>query len=314
MLRHILAAPIAIALSLGAFAYSSHRPAVVEAASGSLTTTYASNARCDSAPNPSAGQMFDITASRNLSITQFDTNLEGSGIHTVSVYYKLGSYVGFENNAGAWTLMGTDTVTAQGLGNPTPVNVSGTVPAGQIIGLYLYVDAEVVLITIGASTYSNSDLTIENGTALCNGLFGSAYTPDYTWNGTIYYEDTPASEPAVPAFNPNDGRLNRGPGDEGQPVAIYQGSVKVYGIDPATSQGALEIHLTDEQIEAAGIPSESEWSRLLKRGENHATGMPIEVYRLATGEFQVNTYFPTGKPYIFRWHPDDPYNGVYIEW
>lgn len=124
----------------------------------------------------------------------------------------------------------------------------------------------------------------------------------------------PVTDIAIPAFDPNDDRLNQAPGNEGEPVAIYQGSVDVYGIDPTTSQGVLEIRVTDEEIEAAGIPSADEWSILLASGENRATGMPIEVYRLATGEFQVNTYYYTGKPYIFRWHPDRPNEGVHVAW
>ena len=124
----------------------------------------------------------------------------------------------------------------------------------------------------------------------------------------------PVADVAIPAFDPNDDRLNQAPGNEGEPVAIYQGSVDVYGIDPMTSQGVLEVRVTDEEIEAAGIPSADEWSILLASAENRATGMPIEVYRLATGEFQVNTYYYTGKSYIFRWHPDRPTEGVHIEW
>lgn len=125
----------------------------------------------------------------------------------------------------------------------------------------------------------------------------------------------PAVQALVPSgFDPGDARLNQSQGDAGQPVAIYQGSVDVYGIDPVTSQGVLEVRVTDEQIEAVGVPSADEWSRLLARGENRATGMPIEVYRLATGEFQVNTYYASGKPYIFRWHPDRPDEGVHVAW
>ena len=262
--------------------------------------------------------MFDISTTKTINITNFDTHIIGTLSYDVKVYYKVGTYAGFETNAGAWSLLGNSTVTGAGLGNPTSINIGGlTIPAGATYGIYVMMDIGDNAVTIGMQTYSNSDIQITTGPTLCDftnefaGVVGN-----FEWNGTVYYtyaDDVPAAN-NVPAFNPNDGRLNRAAGDEGQPVAIYQGSVKVYGIDPTTSQGTLEIHLTDEQIEAAGIPSESEWSRLLKRGENHATGMPIEVYRLATGEFQVNTYFQTGKPYIFRWHPDDPYNGVYVEW
>ena len=126
------------------------------------------------------------------------------------------------------------------------------------------------------------------------------------------YKTSPPVSSQISSFNPQDNRLNRSPGDAAAPVAIYQGSVDIYGIDPSTSQGVLEIRVTDEEIEAAGIPEQG--SLLLAEDQNRATGMPIEVYRLSSGEFQVNTYYADGKSYIFRWHPDRPYKGVHIAW
>ena len=40
---------------------------------------------------------------------------------------------------------------------------------------------------------------------------------------------------------------------------------------------------------------------LLGQGRHDVTGMNIAVYRLSTGEFQLNTQYQEGKPYIFVW-------------
>jgi hypothetical protein len=299
---------------------------VTEAASGSLTTTYAATNFClnSAATGYSGGVMFDIVATNTITITSFDTHIFSAGTFAAKIYYKNGSHVGSENNPAAWTLLGTTSVTSTGYGNPAPVNIGGlTIYTGQTVGVYLIVDTGLNMMTTGTQSYSNGDIQINSGIAMCSTVeYDPGYYLEYIWNGTVYYDlGAPPAPPGpdsveseIPAFNPNDDRLNQAPGDEGEPVAIYQGSVDVYGIDPMTSQGVLDVRVTDAEIELVGIPSETEWSRLLERGENRATGMPIEVYRLATGEFQVNTYYPSGKPYIFRWHPERPTEGVHVAW
>lgn len=85
----------------------------------------------------------------------------------------------------------------------------------------------------------------------------------------------------------------------GAPVAIYAGSYDVYAINPATSEGDLVLQLSDEAIEAAGVPTTA--PIILGTATNPFSGYPITVYRLTTGELQLNTYYWDGKPYIVRW-------------
>ena len=66
---------------------------------GPLATTTASN-------NNQNGIMFDIQAIQTVNITQFAMNF-GAGNHTIYIYTKNGTHVGFTNNAAAWTLLGT---------------------------------------------------------------------------------------------------------------------------------------------------------------------------------------------------------------
>jgi hypothetical protein len=119
------------------------------------------------------------------------------------------------------------------------------------------------------------------------------------------------SEAGPPAMNLFDGRINDHQGrDVAAPVAIYEGSIKVYGIDPASGDGWLDVDISAETIESVGIPTDA--PVLLGQGKNHYTGIDIFVYRLPTGEFQLNTHYHDGKPYIFAW--DTEKNKWHFAW
>jgi hypothetical protein len=115
--------------------------------SGQLTTIFA-------ADNGFAGNTFDLenTGTTPIVIQSFEVNLEDlpplGDANTIDVYFKEGSAVGFEADAAAWTLLGSDTnVVSQGLNVPTPVDVGGLViQPGEVYGLYVdlasYVDTD----------------------------------------------------------------------------------------------------------------------------------------------------------------------------
>ena len=108
-----------------------------------------------------------------------------------------------------------------------------------------------------------------------------------------------------------DGRVNNLQDlDVAAPVAIYDGSIKVYGIDPISGDGWLDVDISQEQIDTVGIPADVPF--LLGQGKNHYTGIDIFVYRLPTGEFQLNTHYADGKPYIFAW--DTEYHKWHFAW
>lgn len=121
---------------------------------------------------------------------------------------------------------------------------------------------------------------------------------------TFFIHVSGCSEAGPPAMNLFDGRVNDHQGrDVAAPVAIYEGSIKVYGIDPASGDGWLDVDISPEIIESVGIPADA--PVLLGQGKNHYTGIDIFVYRLPTGEFQLNTHYHDGKPYIFAWDEED---------
>ncbi|MEZ4667659.1 MAG: hypothetical protein R3E39_07050 [Anaerolineae bacterium] len=98
----------------------------------------------------------------------------------------------------------------------------------------------------------------------------------------------------------NDGRINNLPGDDcGATVAIYLKPLRVLAINPVTHRGEGVITLTQEEIDAVGVPTES--NVLLAQGYNPYTSQLISVYRLTTGEFQLNTWQDDNKPYTVVW-------------
>ncbi len=92
----------------------------------------------------------------------------------------------------------------------------------------------------------------------------------------------------------------------GRPVAIFarNGGFAIYGIDINTGWGALASEITAEQIEAAGVPTDG--PVIIAEGENPYNHQPFTLYRLPSGEFQLNTYYWDGKPYAVKWEGTSP--------
>nr|MBA3683503.1 hypothetical protein [Bacteroidota bacterium] len=84
---------------------------------GSIATTY-------TAGNGSSGNMFDVTALSAITINSVDVMISSVAISTVEVWYRVGSFVGFESSNIGWTLAGTGVVMGAGNGNPVPLNVN----------------------------------------------------------------------------------------------------------------------------------------------------------------------------------------------
>jgi hypothetical protein len=156
-------------------------------ATNNLMTTFANNNSC------SGGNMFDITALSDVMIDSFDLHLQSPGnTANAEVYYKVGSYVGFETNAGAWTLLGTTSVTSQGVGLPSPCPIGGlTIPTGMTYAIYIY--HPNVVYTSLAATYNSPEMTISVGAGLCS-LFGGV-NAGRAWNGRVYYRSEGCASP-----------------------------------------------------------------------------------------------------------------------
>lgn len=144
----------------------------------SLVSTYA-------AGNGQSGAMFDLVTTKSVKIDSFQYLSQSSGSITVEVYYKAGTYVGYELTASAWTSLGTQTINAV-VGNNRVVVSPLTIPAGQTYGIYFRTTGTLSY-TNGTNTYTNAlaGVTMNAGVGI-SGTFGGTFTPR-TWNGTIYF-------------------------------------------------------------------------------------------------------------------------------
>jgi len=95
-----------------------------------------------------------------------------------------------------------------------------------------------------------------------------------------------------------DSRLNQ---DPGQTVTAYcqngggiytGGTLSVYTIDPVTSKGVFAFNVTPAEI--AAVPAKPAVDTVIKSGSG------ATLYRLTSGELQLNRPEPSGKMYAFR--------------
>ena len=137
--------------------------------------------------------MFDITALADVTINGFDQHFNAPGTADVRIYFKQGSYVGFENDDGAWTLAGAFVgLQTTGAGTltelPLPLNIS--IPASQTYAFYITTTNGFAMrnspgTNTGDLFLSDGNIEIYEGT-MNDYPFGSALGPR-VWNGNIHY-------------------------------------------------------------------------------------------------------------------------------
>jgi PKD repeat protein len=136
-----------------------------------------------------AGNMFDITAKSTFTIDSFMVTFFSAVKDVVEVYYKQGTYVGYEAKASAWTLAGSATVTGVAYSSGmTPVHIRFAVPfiAGKTYGMYVRLKTNNLAYDVGSKTFTNADMTLNTGISL-PGKFGTPIVPKRNWNGQIFY-------------------------------------------------------------------------------------------------------------------------------
>ena len=157
---------------------------------GNLITTFANN-------NGQSGNMFDITAIRDVIITGFSHHPNAGNVPGHEIYYKTGTHVGFENNAAAWTLINTaNNFLASPVGTPTPIpgTLSVFIPAGQTFAFYLTTTGHGVNYTNGTAVgniyVQDANIQIREGTGNAY-PFGTVFNPRIP-NIEVFYR-SPAS-------------------------------------------------------------------------------------------------------------------------
>ena len=136
-----------------------------------LTTTYVGG-------NSQNGNIFDVVALQDVVIDSFDGNISGS--NTIEIWYKEGTCVGYQSNAGAWTLLGSTSASGTS-GTPTPFNIVIDVEmlAGETFGFYVTTTSGSMIYTnggsVGAVSASDSNIQILEGYGKSY-PFGSTFT------------------------------------------------------------------------------------------------------------------------------------------
>jgi hypothetical protein len=109
----------------------------------------------------------------------------------VHIYYRPGTYAGFEQNIAEWVYLGHFIATAAGVGNPTPVAIGGLhIRHNETIGIRVGVGSSNHRYNSETTTepvHVNDDVRINLGTAQNNFFFNNTAFPNRGWNGTIHY-------------------------------------------------------------------------------------------------------------------------------
>ncbi|MBK7818662.1 MAG: hypothetical protein IPJ60_14795 [Sphingobacteriaceae bacterium] len=160
---------------------------------GSLQTIFSGGNIC------TGGNMFDLTPTNGaimLDSLDVNTTVAANSTLQVIIFYKVGTYLGNETNASAWTSWDTIIVTSAGSGNPTRVawnNGPLNIPASQLTGIFVNYSASY---TNGTNLYSNADIAVQMGAGLC-GQF-SGVNAGRMFNGNLYYTKPGCTSPMLP--------------------------------------------------------------------------------------------------------------------
>lgn len=141
--------------------------------------------------NGADGNMFDITATMDVTINGFYGNINGSGY--MKIYYRNGTYLGNETNPGAWTLIDSVMVTSPGANVPTliPIPFNVPIPAGQTVAFYVTgngsgADVNYTDGTTEGAVYSyDGMISIKEGKGMVY-PFSGLFSPRI-WNGMVDY-------------------------------------------------------------------------------------------------------------------------------
>ena len=145
--------------------------------------------------NGSGGNFFDITVKQDILLTNIEVvNQSTTATVTYEVYYKSGSYVGFINNASAWTSLGSYVVEPQGLSNYTSIDLSSpqlltvgsyAIRVVSLQGGHMYQNSS----NLGGLWASNSQVDIFQGIGTANIPFSTTAFSPRSFFGKLVYID-----------------------------------------------------------------------------------------------------------------------------
>lgn len=134
--------------------------------------------------NGQAGIMFAVSAKNSIVIDSFDINWD-AGTYGYQIYYKTGTFIGFDVTPGAWTMVGSGTATSTGGGSATNLSASLNIVLNKFETGSFYI-----------TTTTGTPCNYTNGTSVCDSLFGNADLNIYEGYGKAY--------PFAATFNPRE--------------------------------------------------------------------------------------------------------------
>ena len=168
---------------------SKNRTYYVEAGTPGSPYNFSTSARMSTVE---MGNMFNIKATAtDIIIDSFavQSSLPSGSLFTVAVYYKRGSWKGFESKPSAWKLAGYDTVQSAGQSVFSDISV-GNVPITKNDSVSFYVTTTDPFMLLynseGAKNMYDPMLKISTGTKNFYS-FDPFFENDFSWNGRVYY-------------------------------------------------------------------------------------------------------------------------------
>jgi hypothetical protein len=180
------------------------------------TTFYVSEGELESTPltttlngfYSSSGNMFDIVAKNDVYITGFDITMSSFYTADIEVYFKPGSYSGYEYSPSSWTLLGTaSNITGGGSGVAVPLNLQlfAHIPAGTSGAFYITCANYYVTYLsnqygtgIGNVYVQDDNIQVKEGVSNYY-AFGYPYGP-YVFGGKVRYVAPGCSSPLTPVL------------------------------------------------------------------------------------------------------------------
>lgn len=152
--------------------------------------------------NGQSGTMFDIVniSPNPIVISSFDQSFFATGVATMEIYTKVGTFNGSQAAPANWTLVGGGASVPHPVTNtyyPIPISVGVTIPPGATQGWYVTSTADTVAYTTGAAQWgtvigSDANLQVIAGNGIAYpwaGTFGGigAGQQGRLWNGRVTY-------------------------------------------------------------------------------------------------------------------------------
>lgn len=177
---------IALSLPLFAIVAASHAQSSCDSVTTVLDRTYQNH-----------GVMFNVVAFEPIVLDHLTANISW-GDADFDLYYKVGGFQGYEVNQGAWTFLGTATVSSNNtqitdtIPTVIPIPLDLTMQADDTVAIYLTATplSKVFLIATttpwGTYGYTDANMGVSIARSMYN-LFGVPFSTPQIWSGRVAY-------------------------------------------------------------------------------------------------------------------------------